>query len=490
MSPLDGPVPAKLVRVPPVKIDAIFTKDEFLALARHMLSGNPISHFLTVWRDEDEGTGRFAKARPGKRADAQASWAYDTIAGKSKRKTSIGFYPKNQDDKSTFAALDIDAHSGDDEIARGRAIRAFSLLLEYRDRYLILSASGRGYHVFIFANEPRPLPEWTRVLKDVADTMLLEIADGQCELFPSEDAAKHKVGKAIRMPGTYNPNTDTVELIIAETIRPLLDRIQLEKVENSSTLISNSVSPRQLIRDREANSYSYSTTQYPNFFSITQWTPDVEKVPSICSKWKSAKIESKTVGKSFLSTSTDREIEKVLSKYPVKQRSTRHGILTKLTGELSHKFGWQLSELIIRAHYGRNNANINTGLGDHIREFNTLWKSILEKTRDTFSESERIIYAELSTSRQQEGFFIIRSFARLANGNEFPIAQLSLADRVSVTQPGAKVIIDKLITLEAIKKTANARTNSRSALYRWIASPRQVADARRQDRVLSETTAF
>lgn len=102
---LDGPVPAKLVRVPPVKIDAIFTKDEFLALARHMLSGNPISHFLTVWRDEDEGTGRFAKARPGKRADAQASWAYDTIAGKSKRKTSIGFYPKNQDDKVTITAV-------------------------------------------------------------------------------------------------------------------------------------------------------------------------------------------------------------------------------------------------------------------------------------------------------------------------------------------------------------------------------------------------
>jgi len=242
---------AKLVRVPWVNMDAIFTKDEFLALARHMLSGNPISHFLTVWRDENEGSGKFAKARPGKRADVHASWAYDTIAGKSKCKTSIGFYPKNQDNKSTFAAIDIDAHSGGDEIARGCAIRAFTLLLEYRDRYLILSASGRGYHVFIFANEPRPNAEWTRMLKDVADTIPLEIADGQCELFPAENAEKHKVGKAIRMPGTYNPNTDSVELIIAETIRPLLDRIQLEKVENSSTLISDNLSPSQLIRDRE-----------------------------------------------------------------------------------------------------------------------------------------------------------------------------------------------------------------------------------------------
>ena len=188
-------------------------------------------------------------------------------------------------------------------------------------------------------------------------------------------------------------------------------------------------------------------------------------------KSKLARIDSKAIpNAAFCSTSTDLEIEKVLAKYPVKQKSTRHGILTRLTGELFHKFGWQLSELIVRAHYDRNSANVNTGLGDHIREFNTLWKSILEKTLDSFSVSERAIYAELHTSRQQEAFFIIRSFAHLANGSDFPIAQLSLADRITATQPGAKLIIDKLIALEAIKKMANARPNSRSALYRWIAN--------------------
>jgi hypothetical protein len=463
-------LPAKLVRVPWVQIDEILTKDEFLTLARHMLSGNPISHFLTVWRDEGEGTGRFAKARPGKRYDVQASWAYDSIAGKSKCKTSIGFYPKNQDDKSTFAAIDIDAHSGEDEIARGCAIRAFSLLLEYRDRYLILSASGRGYHVFIFANEPRPVAEWTRMLKDVADTIPLEIADGQCELFPSEDAAKHKVGKAIRMPGTYNPNTDSVELIIAETIRPLLDRIQLEKVENPSTLISNNVSPRQLITDREANSYSYSN-------ALPSWTEEHAPKEKLCLL---TKIASKSLAKSrsFASTSTDNLIERILLKYPIKQKSTRNGVLVKLAGELFCKFGYELSEAIVEAHYVRNESNINTSLDEHRREFEALWQYIINKTIDTFSASEQAIYDQLNTDPQREAFFIVRSFAHLRNGEDFSIAQLSLADRLSITQPGAKCVIDRLIDLRAIKKTADARINSQAAHYRWIANQDELPNAR------------
>jgi hypothetical protein len=129
-------------RQSPVTIDTFLTKKEFLALVQHMGNGNPLSHFLTVWRD-DEGIARFARAQAHKRADTHASWAWDTITGKSKRKTSMGLYPKNNDNESTWGALDFDAHSGDNELAKSRSIRAFSLLLEYRDRYLLLSARGR-----------------------------------------------------------------------------------------------------------------------------------------------------------------------------------------------------------------------------------------------------------------------------------------------------------------------------------------------------------
>jgi hypothetical protein len=99
-----------------------------------------------------------------------AGWTYDTITGSAARKTSMGVYPKNNANESTWSALDFDAHEhGQDELAKNRAIRAFTLMLEYRDRYLILSASGRGYHVFIHANEPRPVGEWAKLLKDTAD---------------------------------------------------------------------------------------------------------------------------------------------------------------------------------------------------------------------------------------------------------------------------------------------------------------------------------
>jgi hypothetical protein len=68
---LGAPLPAKLERVPPVKIDTILTKDEFVALARHMMNENPISRFLAVWRGDD-GTPKYAKASPAKRYDKQA----------------------------------------------------------------------------------------------------------------------------------------------------------------------------------------------------------------------------------------------------------------------------------------------------------------------------------------------------------------------------------------------------------------------------------
>jgi hypothetical protein len=168
-------------------------------------------------------------------------------------------YPKNNANESTWGALDFDAHEhGQDELAKNRAIRAFTLMLEYRDRYLILSASGRGYHVFILANEPHPVAEWTHLLKDTCESIDVPIQDGVCEMFPNDGTANQKVGRAIRVPGSLNPSTGEIELILADTIRPLLDQLKRqEKAQTSATLTSNSLAPRQLVRDKEVNNYSY-----------------------------------------------------------------------------------------------------------------------------------------------------------------------------------------------------------------------------------------
>src|SRR5215472_17350544 len=167
-----------------------------------MMNGNPISNFLTVWRDQD-GNARFAKAKPYRDAETHARWTYDTITGSAQRKTSMGLYAKNKDNESTWAALDFDAHDHTQRnIAEHRAVRAFTSLLEYRVRYLILSASGRGYHVFILAHEPRPVAEWVKLLKDTADIVEAPIQDSVCEMLPSQTTAKQEVGLGIRIPGS------------------------------------------------------------------------------------------------------------------------------------------------------------------------------------------------------------------------------------------------------------------------------------------------
>ena len=172
-------------------------------------------------------------------------------------------------------------------------------------------------------------------------------------------------------------------------------------------------------------------------------------------------------------------IEKLVAKYPVKKKSTRNGILLKMTGELFIKFGWDLSKLIVEEHFHRNVSNIGSALDVHMRDFASMWSFVLEQTIKTFSPLERVIYEKLATLPQREAFLLIRSFAHLHQGDDFPVAQASLADRINVTQPGAKWIIERLIELVAIKKTADARVNSRPALYCWTANTDEHLPARR-----------
>jgi hypothetical protein len=249
-------LPAKVVRQAPVRIDTLVTKAQFVLLIKHMMNGNPISHFLTVWRDQD-GNARFAKAKPHRDAETHARWTYDTITGSAKHKSSMGLYPKNRDNETTWAALDFDVHDHTQrDVAEGWAVRAFTLLLEYRDRYLILSASGRGYHVFIIAHEPRPITEWVRMLKNTAETVGAPIQDGVCEMFPGEKTANQEVGRAIRVPGSLNPATGEVEKIMADTIQPLPDRLERrETVLDNATRERSLSAPGRLSLVKVANSY-------------------------------------------------------------------------------------------------------------------------------------------------------------------------------------------------------------------------------------------
>src|SRR5262249_9359889 len=134
------------------RADVVWSEGDFLALCEHMLNGNPLTHFLAGWIDKETGEARFAKATRC-RADRRARWAWATITGKARVKTTIGFYPSNPEGKSCWAAIDFDAHAGEREQARNWSFEAFSLLRQHPQLFLVLCASGNGYHLFIFTRE-------------------------------------------------------------------------------------------------------------------------------------------------------------------------------------------------------------------------------------------------------------------------------------------------------------------------------------------------
>jgi hypothetical protein len=142
-------------------------------------------------------------------------------------------------------------------------------------------------------------------------------------------------------------------------------------------------------------------------------------------------------------------------------------------GELIHKFGRQLSERIVRQHYKLYEENVTTPLVEHMREFAAAWDFFLRGAIKSFSISETQTFDKLNTDPQREAFLLIRSFSNLAKGGDFPIAQLSLADRLSISQRGAGWVVSRLVELGAIKKTIATRVNSKSACYRWLLNHRR-----------------
>jgi len=64
---------------------------------------------------------------------------------------------------------------------------------------------------------------------------------------------------------------------------------------------------------------------------------------------------------------------KDLARYPIKQKGTRHGVLVKMVGELSYKFGREAARRIAEELYRLNQQTIQSSLDDHLLEFDAAW---------------------------------------------------------------------------------------------------------------------
>lgn len=94
------------------KANVLWSHDDFRALCHRMLNGNGEHDFLMCYRTA-QGHAKFSKAFRRKASD-NIDWAFDTMCETQKVKTGIGFYPRNGDGESCWAALDFDAHDTDE----------------------------------------------------------------------------------------------------------------------------------------------------------------------------------------------------------------------------------------------------------------------------------------------------------------------------------------------------------------------------------------
>jgi hypothetical protein len=143
----------------------------------------------------------------------------------------------------------------------------------------------------------------------------------------------------------------------------------------------------------------------------------------------------------------------------------------KLVGDLIHKFGREAAERIVEEHYRRNQDNVRSSLEEHRREFTTAWEGMRKKLVDSLSPAERQAFDALGSEHQREGFLIVRAFAGAAAHNgekDFAIARASLADRLSITPPGAADVIQKLCELNVIAPTQPYVRHKKPARFCWM----------------------
>jgi hypothetical protein len=171
------------------------------------------------------------------------------------------------------------------------------------------------------------------------------------------------------------------------------------------------------------------------------------------------------------SISTKPSVEKILARYPIAHKGTRHNVLVQLVGHLSNKFGREAAQRIVEEHYRLNQENIQSTLEEHLREFATAWDGMRKRLEAEFCPEEQRALGEFKTENQREGFLIVRAFAGAAEHKkekDFPISQASLADRLSMTLPGAGGVIAKLCDVKVIDPTQPCIRHRQSARFRWL----------------------
>ena len=414
------------------RADVVFTRPQFFALCAHMLNGNPANHFLMPYQDKD-GKTKFSKAYKAD-ADERMRWAWDTITGTAKARASIGFYPTNTQRQSRWAAMDFDAHDGDQMRARELALKAFRVLYQQPQLYVVLTTSAgdpehSGWHLFVFSAEFYSCEKWTRLLKQVADQIGAPLKPGLCEIFP--DGSRGKIGKGIRAPGTWNPKNGECGLILHETFTKL--------------------QPASLPKESSCSLGTRSTTR-EEFLSL----PNRE-------------FEGAATKVVYLVESFGGERSEWTADFAITAPSTRHSKLLKLVGTAFFQCGGEVARRNAELQYHEANPVPVATPEEHLTEFDQAWAGMERQWRRKLSPCDREKFDSLTTDTERDAFRILRNWSQ-TDSPDFKAHCRTLSQRLGITLQGAASIRRRFCASGILRQTARYVPHKLAARYEWLAS--------------------
>jgi hypothetical protein len=402
--------------------DDVWTCAEWTKLSEHLHNENGDRRFVMGFRKY--GVKQYVRSK-NVPVDRGISWGWDSIRARAKTNMAFTPYSMNNRKQSRWGALDFDAHDGEHERARTFAFAAFHKLLD-EDLVIILESSGAGWHVWAISQDFHPVGWWIKLLKAVTHAIGAPIRDGVCEIFPPDTLPENsEFGCAMRAPGSWNPGTETLNLIWWQNTKELTDQL---------------------------------TNKRKKLLSIPQNAGDDVMGSSV----RSASNDGSGLYRAWS--------EKWSVTFRITSLRTRNDQLSKLVGQMFPQVGHDMARRIAEEQFRSRTVKTVASLPKHMESFSGLWRGLRRRWRAGLTQAERRRFDDLDTENLKDAFRIVRSYQRLAvatGATDFPVAAQNLGERLGVSLQGACKIRDALVNKRVIARTAPYQRHAQAARYRW-----------------------
>ena len=411
--------------------DTEWTCAEWTKLCEHLHNENGDHRFVMGFRTHGLKNYKRSKSVPATRA---ISWGWDSIRGKAKTSMAFTPYSMNNRKQSKWGALDFDAHDGENDRARAFAFAAFQKLLN-EGLFIILESSGAGWHVWAISHDFHPVGWWVKRLKAVALSIGAPIRDGVCEIFPPDTLPENsEFGCAMRAPGSWNPGTETLNLIWWHNTKDLTDQL---------------------------------TNKRKKLLSIPQNAGDDVMRSSV----RSASSDGVGLYRAWS--------EKWSAQFTITSLRTRNDKLSKLSGHMFHQVGHEMARRIAETQFQCKLVKTAAILAKHMESFSELWRGLHQRWLAGLTQAEKRCFDALETEHLKDAFRIIYSYQRWAakaGKADFAVAVGDLGNRLGISTQGASQVRKALVRSGVMEETAPYQPNRRAASFRWTCDGAGQAD--------------